>query len=138
MVRATGTPADVELTEADLPAATWRFLLQRGMPQFALEAVVPVLVFYGAWKAWGLVGGIVASTVVSLALAAILLRLGRETGTVALGALFVVIQSAVALAAHSTTVYLAQPVVFSALLALAYIASVILGRPLMGTGGVGL
>ncbi len=108
----------------DLPDPTWRLLLARGLPQFLAEAVLPVLAFYGAWRAWGLAPGIAASTVVSLCLAAVLLATGRSIRLVALGALAVVIQAAVALAAHSTTVYLAQPVVFGALWAFAYGASV--------------
>jgi hypothetical protein len=107
-------------------------MLARGLPQFAAEAVLPVLVFYGAWRAWGLAAGIGASTVVSVVLAALLLAKGRNVAVVALGATFAVIQALVALAAHSATVYLAQPVVFSVLLALVYVASVVLGRPLIG------
>lgn len=126
--RAAAAPLDL----SSLPEPTWRFLLARGLPQFAGETALPVLAFYGGWRAWGLAGGIVASTAVSLALAAALLRRGRDTGLVALGALFVAIQALVALAAHSATVYLAQPVVFSLLLAVAYVVSVVVGRPLIG------
>jgi hypothetical protein len=117
---------------SDLPDPTWRLLLGRGLPQFTAEAVVPVLAFYGAWRQWGLGAGIGASSVVSLAVALVLLRTGRDTGVVALGAVFVAIQASVALAAHSATVYLAQPVVFSVLLALAYVVSVVVRRPLIG------
>jgi hypothetical protein len=131
MVRSPGTAAAPgSLTE--LPDPTWRLLLCRGLPQFAGEAVVPVLVFYAAWRAAGLAAGIAASTASSLALAGWLLRRGRDVGIVALGTVFVVIQAVVALAAHSTTVYLAQPVVLSALWAVACVASVIVGRPLIG------
>ncbi len=45
---------------------------------------------------------------------------------------FLLIQAAVGLAAHSATVYLAQPVVLSALWGLAYLGSVAVGRPLIG------
>src|SRR5581483_4592582 len=116
MVRPAGTAADVPLTE--LPDPTWRLLVGRGLPQFAGEAVLPVVAFYVGWRWWGLGAGIAASTVVSLAIAAVVVRLGREVGTIALGVVFVLVQAGVALAAHSTTVYLAQPVIFSALLAL--------------------
>jgi intracellular septation protein A len=107
-------------------------MLGRGLPQFVLEAVVPVVVFYAAWRAGGLAAGIAVSTVCSIAIAAYLVRSGRDAGVVLLGVAFVLIQAGVALAAHSTTVYLAQPVVFSALLAVAYVASVLAGRPLIG------
>jgi hypothetical protein len=117
---------------AELPEPSWRFLARRGLPQFAAEAVVPVLVFYGAWRIGGLGAGVAASTVVSLALALLLVRRGQAVGLVAVGALFVVIQAAVALAAHSATVYLAQPVVLSGLWSAAYAGSVVVGRPLIG------
>ena len=45
---------------------------------------------------------------------------------------FLLIQAAVGLAAHSATVYLAQPVVLSALWGIAYLGSVAVGRPLIG------
>jgi hypothetical protein len=116
----------------DLPDPTWGFLLRQGLPQFACETVLPVLAFYAGWKVLGLAGGVGCSTIVSLVLAAVLVRRGRDTGLVALGAVFVAIQAVVALAAHSATVYLAQPVVFSFLLALVYVGSVAVGRPLIG------
>jgi Protein of unknown function (DUF3159) len=131
MVRPPGTAvASGELSEP--PEPTWRFLLGRGLPQFAAEAVAPVLVFYAAWRWAGLAAGIAASTAASLAIAAWLVRRGRDVGVVALGVLFGVIQAAVALAADSTTVYLAQPVVLSALWAVAYVVSVLVARPLIG------
>jgi intracellular septation protein A len=131
MVQPRGAPvASGELSEP--PEPTWRFLLGRGLPQFAAEAVVPVLVFYAAWRWAGLGAGIAASTVASLAIAVWLVRRRRDVGVVAIGVVFVVIQAGVALAAHSTTVYLAQPVVLSALWAVAYAASVVVGRPLIG------
>ena len=107
-------------------------MLGRGLPQFALEAVTPVLAFYAGWRAYGLGAGIAASTVVSVAVAAYVVRRGHDVALVALGVVFVLLQAAVALATHSTTVYLAQPVVFSSLLALVYVGSVVVGRPLIG------
>jgi hypothetical protein len=116
----------------DLPDPTWTSLLRRGLPQFGGEAVAPVLVFYAAWKLSGLAPAIVASTVVYLALAAWLMRRGHEVALLAVGAVFVVVQALVGLVSRSTTVYLAQPVVLSALWGLAYFASVAIGRPLVG------
>jgi hypothetical protein len=84
------------------------------------------------WKAAGLGPAIAASTVVYLALAAVLLRRGRDVTLIAIGAVFVVIQAIVGLVSHSATVYLAQPVVLSALWSLAYFGSVAIGRPLIG------
>jgi Protein of unknown function (DUF3159) len=130
MVRAPGAAAPSRLDE--LPDPTWRFLLGRGLPQFAVEAVGPVLAFYAGWRVSGLVGGIVAAGAVSLALAAVLVRRGSDVNVVALGVVFVAIQAVVGLVSHSTTAYLAQPVVFSTLLGIAYVVSVVVGRPLIG------
>jgi intracellular septation protein A len=131
MVRPAATPFAPELL-TELPEPTWRLLLGRGLPQFAVEGVVPVLVFYGAWKAAGLATAVGASTVLSLAIAAYGWRRGRGGAIPVVAAVFVVIQALVALAAHSATVYLAQPVVLSACWGVAYLASVMLGRPLIG------
>jgi len=107
-------------------------LVARGVPQFAAEALLPVAAFYAAWRVYGLGVGIGVSTVVSVGLALVLIRIGRDVGLVAAGAAFVLIQAAVGLASGSATVYLAQPVVLSALWGVAYVVSVVVGRPLIG------
>ena len=131
LVQPAGAPLAAQLNA--LPEPSWRLLLGRGLPQFALEAVVPVAVFYAAWSAAGLMTGIVASTACSLVLAALLVQRGRDAGLVAVGALFVLIQAAVGLVSGSTTVYLAQPVLFSGLWGVAYLGSVLVHRPLVST-----
>ncbi|MDX6450332.1 MAG: hypothetical protein QOH16_381 [Gaiellaceae bacterium] len=131
MVRQAGTPLAPDRV-ADLPEPTWGSMLGRGLPQFAGEAVAPVLVFFGVWKAAGLGPAIAASTVVYLALAVVVLRRGRDVRLIAIGALFVVIQAIVGLVSHSATVYLAQPVVLSALWSVAYFVSAAIRRPLIG------
>jgi hypothetical protein len=131
LVRTAGTPlAQAALDE--LPSPTWRSLIARGVPQFAAEAVAPVIAFYAGWRLFGLAAGVGVSTVVSLAIAAVLVRAGRDVGLVAAGALFVLVQAAVGLASGSATVYLAQPVVLSALWGFVYLGSVVVGRPLIG------
>jgi hypothetical protein len=131
MVRSAGTPlAPGRLDE--LPEPTWGSMLGRGLPQFAGEAVAPVLVFFGVWKTAGLGPAVVASTLVYLALGIVLLRRGRDLTLIAVGAVFVVIQAIVGLVSHSATVYLAQPVVLSGLWSVAYFVSVAIGRPLIG------
>ena len=131
MVRTAGTPIAPGRLK-DLPDPTWRSILGRGLPQFAAEAVLPVLVFYGAWRLAGLGAGIAAATVVSLALAAVLIRRRRDVTLVAVGAAFVVVQAVVGLASHSTTVYLAQPVLLNALWGVACFVSIAIRRPLIG------
>jgi len=131
MVRTAGAPlAPNSLTE--MPEPTWRSLLQRGSPQFGVESIVPVVVFYGSWKLLGLAGAVVSATVLSLAIAGWQIRRERGGALAVATAVFVVIQALVALAAHSATVYLAQPVVLSACWGLVYFGSVLVGRPLIG------
>lgn len=131
MVRAAGTAAAPGRLE-DLPDPTWRLMLGRGLPQFAGEAIGPVVVFYAAWKLGGLTAGIAASAAFSIAVALWLIRRGKDAALVAVGALFVAIQATVGLSSHDATVYLAQPVVLSGLWGLAYFGSVAVGRPLVG------
>jgi Protein of unknown function (DUF3159) len=131
MVRPAGTPlAPDELN--DLPEPSWRFLLQRGLPLFMVEGFVPLLVFYGTLRAAGLAPAIVASTVVCALIVVWQLRQGHDVGVAVATLVFLLIQSVVGLASHSATVYLAQPVVLSALWGVAYLGSVAIGRPLIG------
>lgn len=131
MVRTAGTPFDpASLNE--MPEPSWRGLLQRGLPQFGIESIIPILVFYGAWKLLGLLGAVVGANLLALAIAGWQVRRGRGGALAAVAAIFIVIQAVVALAAHSPTVYLAQPVVLSACWGLAYFGSVFVGRPLIG------
>ena len=131
MVQQAGAPLAPGRID-DLPDPTWRSMLRRGLPQFGGEAIVPVLAFYAVWRLAGLTPAVVASSAVSVAIAVWLIRRGRDVALVAVGAIFVLVQALVGLAAHSATVYLAQPVVLSALWGVAYFASVAIGRPLIG------
>jgi uncharacterized protein DUF3159 len=131
MVRTAGTPL-AQPSLDDLPSPTWRLLIARGAPQFAAEAVLPVAAFYAGWRMSGLAAGVAVSTAVSLALAGYLVHAGRDVGLVAASAVFVLVQAAVGLVSGSTTVYLAQPVVLSALWGFVYLVSVVIGRPLIG------
>ena len=116
---------------ADLPDPTWSMLARRGLPVVAVEGVVPILVFYGAWRAGGLAAGIVAATVVSSAVVWWQLRRGHEATIAKLTLVFLVVQAAVGLVSGSATVYLAQPVVLSAGWGIAYLASAAVRRPLI-------
>lgn len=108
-------------------------LLGRGLPNFALEGFLPILVFYGAWRAGGLAAGIALSAVAAGAVVLWQLRHGLDVAVAAVSCLFIAFQALVALAAHSATVYLAQPVVFSACWGIAYLVSAAVRRPLVGT-----
>ncbi len=116
---------------SELPDPTWRMLLGRGLPTLALEGIFPVLVFYGVWRELGLGPAVVASTAAAGVVVLVQLRRGLDVALAAVTMLFIVIQALVGLAAHSATVYLAQPVVLSGLWGIAYLVSAAIGRPLI-------
>jgi hypothetical protein len=103
-----------------------------GLPGFLREGFLPLGAFYAALKLDGLAAGIVAAAVASLAIYAYERRAGRDGLLVRLSLGFVVVQAVVGLVTHSTTVYLAQPVLIAAVWGLAFIVSVPLRRPLAG------
>ena len=117
---------------SELPEPSWRFLVQRGLPTFAVEGFAPVLLFYVIWNVAGLAQAIVAATALSGLIVAWQARRGKSAALAVLAAIFLLIQAVVGLASHSATVYLAQPVVLSVCWGVAYLGSVAVGRPLIG------
>lgn len=115
-----------------LPEPSWRLLLGRGLPTFAVEGFLPILVFYAAWRTGGLVAGIAASAAVAGVVVVAQLRRGLDVALAGVALVFIGIQAVVALLADSATVYLAAPVLVSALWGVAYLVSAALRRPLIG------
>jgi hypothetical protein len=103
-----------------------------GLPGFLREGFLPLGAFYAGLKLNGLAAGIVASALVSLLIYVYERRAGRDALLVRLSLAFVAVQSIVGLAADSTTVYLAQPVLVAAAWGLAFLVSAAIGRPLAG------
>ena len=99
---------------------------------FVAEGVLPVLVFYGAWKLWGLTPGILVATALACGVLFWQIRRGRDGIVARLTLLFLAVQAVVGIASQSATVYLAQPVVLSAAWGIAYLVSAAVGRPLIG------
>src|SRR5438477_8386940 len=96
MVRPAGAPlAPGGLRE--LPEPTWRLLLGRGLPTFAVEGVVPVLVFYGVWRAAGLGPAVVASSATAGLVVLWQLRRGCDVALAGATFVFILIQAAVGL-----------------------------------------
>jgi hypothetical protein len=116
----------------DAPEPSWRFLIQRGLPTFAVEGFAPILVFYVVWNVAGLVPAILAATALSGAIVIWLVRRGQSGALAVVALIFVLIQAVVGLASQSATVYLAQPVVLNACWGVAYLGSVAVRRPLIG------
>jgi hypothetical protein len=107
-------------------------LLGRGLPMFAVEGVLPVLLFYGVWRSAGLGAAAIVTSAAGALIVLWQVRRGYDVALAGVTLVFLVIQAVVALVAHSATVYLAQPVVLSALWGVAYLTSVAIGKPLIG------
>jgi hypothetical protein len=125
--RAPGQRAEGGLTEP-----SFRGILLAGLPGFLREGFLPIGAFYAGLRLDGLTAGIAASAALSVLVYAYERRIGRDGLLVRLSLAFVAIQSVLGLAAHSTTVYLAQPVIANAAWGLAFLMSVPYGRPLAG------
>jgi len=127
--------ADLSAAEAALEVVSSlrvRSLLLGSGPRFAGDAFGPVLAFYVGWKVAGTEVGIAVATAVGI-LAWYAARRRERPGAVALLALgFVFVQAGVGLAFNSARVYLAQQVILSAALGVAFLVSVALRRPLAG------
>ena len=128
--REPGTVAGAR--ELGLPEPNLRSIFLAGAPRFARELFGPVLGFYAGYELWGLTAGIVIATVVALAIEAYERKHGRRGALALVSAAFVVIQGVVGLIADSAVVYLAQPVIVSAVWGVAYLVSAAIGRPLIG------
>ena len=131
MVSATAGPIE-EQEQGSLTRPTFRGVLFTGLPGFLREGFIPLGAFYAGLRLSGLTLGILAGTVASILIYAYERRAGRDALLVRLSLAFVLVQSAVGLAAHSATVYLAQPVLANAAWGLAFLISAAIGRPLMG------
>ena len=116
--------------QAQVP--TVRSILRSGAPRFAREAFGPVGAFYLGWKLGGLAIGIALATSLAVALEVYEHRRGRRGSLALVSAGFAVVQGVVGLIADSAVVYLAQPVVVSAIWGAACLVSAAIGRPLMG------
>lgn len=107
-------------------------IFRAGAPGLLREGMLPLGGFYIGLELGGLAVGIAASTAVSVLVYLHERRAGREGLLVRISLGFVAVQGAVGLLAHSTTVYLAQPVLIAATWGLAFLVSIPLGRPLAG------
>jgi hypothetical protein len=119
--------------EGGLTEPSFRGILMTGLPGFLREGFLPLGAFYVALRLDGLAAGIAVSAVVSLLIYLYERRPGRDALLVRISLGFVVVQSVVGLVSHSTTVYLAQPVLITTAWGLAFFVSVALRRPLAGT-----
>ena len=124
--------APTAAVDARMQEPSFRSIFLAGAPRFARELFGPVAAFYVGWKLSGLVAGILLASAVGIALDLYERRRGRAGALALVSVAFVLVQAAVGLIADSATVYLAQPVLVSAIWGLANFASVVVGHPLAG------
>jgi hypothetical protein len=125
---AVAEPEDRRLTEPTF----WGVLIT-GLPGVLREGFLPLGAFYAGLELSGLVAGVVASALASVLIYLYERRHGRDALLVRLSLGFVAVQSVVGLVANSAVMYLAQPVLVAAAWGVAFVGSVVVGRPLAGS-----
>lgn len=117
---------------ARTPTVSVGGLLLGSGPRFARDSLAPVLVFYATWRLAGLTAAIIGSTALALAIFAWERRRARTGLGAVIGLTIALTQAAAGLATGSVVAYFVPPIVFNALYGGAFIASVVVGRPLAG------
>ncbi|MBW8487094.1 VC0807 family protein [Actinomadura parmotrematis] len=106
-------------------------MLRHALPRFVEGVIAPVAVFYAAFALLGLNGGLVAA--VAWVYGGIAWRYARGHGVSAmllLAAVGVTARAVLAAATHSAVIYFLQPTLGTLTVAVTFLASVPLGRPL--------
>ena len=107
-------------------------ILRGGLPGFLREGFLPLGAFYLALRFSGLGAAMAAAALAAVAIYAYERASGRDGLLVRLSLAFVAVQTLLALVSHSAVVYLATPVLANAVWGLAFVGSVVVGRPLAG------
>ena len=113
----------------EMPRLT--ILLRHALPRFVEGVLAPVAVFYAALVVLGLHGALIAA--VGLVYLGVLLRVVRRRpvpGTLLLAAIGVTARAVVSAATGSVVIYFLQPTFGTLLVAMTFLASVPLGKPL--------
>jgi hypothetical protein len=108
-----------------------RTLARHALPKLLESTVIPVALFAGVLHFFGLWGAIIAG--LGWSYAAILRRVvtrQRIPGLLLIGTLTLTARSVLAFATGSSVLYFLQPTLGTALVAVAFVLSVVLGRPL--------
>jgi hypothetical protein len=113
------------------PAVSYAALLLSSGPRFIRDGAGPVLVFYAGWRLQGLVAGIAAATLFTMACYLWERRRGRTGLAAATGLGVAAVQALAGLATGSATAYFAPGVLAGGLHGLVFLGSVAIGRPLV-------
>jgi hypothetical protein len=105
-------------------------LLRTSGPRFARDAFGAPVIFYLGWKLHGLVLGVAMASAWSLLAYGWERRHGRPGVAPRIGLGIAIVQAVVGLLSQSAVGYLAPPIVANAVYGLAFLVSVVIGRPL--------
>jgi hypothetical protein len=128
----SATPQRAPDPSVPAQSVSFRAVLLSAGPRFVRDALGPLVSFYVGWKAAGIVVGVLAATVFAIFAWAYERRHGRPGMVARLALGLVVIHAVIGLGTHSATIYLAQPLLVSAALGLAFTFSTMARRPLAG------
>jgi intracellular septation protein A len=101
-------------------------------PRFARDAFGPVLVFYLGWKLVDLRTGVLAATALAVVSWAWERRRDRSGVTAAIGLGIALVQAAAGLVTGTATGYFAPGLIVNGVYGMAFLGSVLIGRPLAG------
>lgn len=127
-----GAARTAERDDRALTDPSFRRILVGGLPGFLREGFLPLAAFYVGYRLSGLTVGIACSTAASALIYLQERRAGREGLVVRLALVFILVRAGVGLFTHSTTAYLAAPVLANAAWGLGFLGSIAVGRPLAG------
>ena len=111
---------------------SFRELLFRGGPRFMRDAFGATIIFYVGWKLHGLLLGVAAATLWTIAVYVWERRHGRPGLAARIGLAIALVQAVAGLASQSPIGYFAPPVIINTVYGLAFLVSVAIGRPLAG------
>lgn len=117
-------------TPLQLPG--WRAIARHALPNVLEGKIIPLIVFLGLLKVVGTTSALIGALAWSLVALARRHRQQRQTsGILVLTTVGLAARTVAALATGSLVVYFIQPTVATALIAAAFLGSVLVGRPLV-------
>lgn len=113
-------------------APSFRALLFGSGPRFLRDAFGATVVFYAGWKLAGLLAGVVAATLWTIVVYSWERRHARPGIAARIGLGIALVQAGAALLSGSPIGYFAPAVLINGVYGLAFLVSVVIGRPLAG------
>jgi uncharacterized membrane protein len=126
------TETRIDEVFAGAPTVSVGRILKESGPRLVRDSLGPVVAFYIGFKLVGLLLGIALASIVGIGLYLNETRHGRTGVLARLSLGFVLLQAAVGFISRSATIYFLQPVLLEVALAVVFIGSVAISRPVIG------